>query len=119
MLGTFFDEANIDTITFIDTLFGFAYYYIDDIIVTTDSLFFENYLGTQSINNEKFNINIYPNPFSEMATIEINETDKNASYTFKLYNLIGAEVKAIKDIKNSIQVNRENLPIEANHLLNP
>ena len=67
-------------------------------------------MGINDITQKKTEIKIFPNPFSASATLEINEMAKDVSYTFKLYNLLGAEVKAIRNIKNSIQVKREKLP---------
>lgn len=71
VLGNFFDENNTDTIIFGGQPFGgsAAYYYLDDVCVSSDSIFANNWSSVfESKNNNKYSI--YPNPVSDVLTIE-------------------------------------------------
>ena len=69
-----------------------AYYYIDDVAISQDSVYVYNYSYTDTINlvgNDE--ITIYPNPISDFLTID----DKMEIITgFRIYNIIGDLVKS-------------------------
>lgn len=67
--------------------YTFAYYFIDDICVSDDSLYSENfatYIQSFDLNNLK----IYPNPIKNVLFLENYEADSN----FKLYDILGSEI---------------------------
>ena len=69
--------------------------------------------GVNEYDVERLSISIYPNPFSTSATVRINPVLlKNAKdISFAVYDLLGREVKKIKDIdKEQTTITRDNLP---------
>jgi hypothetical protein len=79
ILGNFFDASNTNVF---DTGVGLgngAYYYIDEVCVTTDSLYNEGYVTALNKNTELENsIKAYPNPFIDKLIIngEVNSEIK-------------------------------------------
>lgn len=58
-------------------------------------------------------IKVYPNPFSQNTTIEL-ENYSNEPYNYTLYNLLGKEVQTIKCLSsNNFMIEKEGLPIGA------
>jgi hypothetical protein len=108
VLGNFFDDSKTDTITFINSSFSFAYYYLDDICVSTDSLTCLQSTGTnESFSKTKFKI--YPNPTNQFATLEFNNPTKQ-NCTLILYNLQGQVVQKIKNITaEKVEIEKQNL----------
>jgi hypothetical protein len=74
MIGNFFDDAHTDTLNLTATNNNYAYYYIDDVCVTTDSLYNENWtsIKEQSINGIN-DVTIYPNPCIARMNLKINK----------------------------------------------
>jgi hypothetical protein len=72
MLGNFFDEANTDTLYFggPNNWSNESYYFIDDICVSTDSIFNATWTAIEEpkINYSLFSI--YPNPANDILNIE-------------------------------------------------
>ena len=83
-LGNFFDDLDTDTsIINGSNLCETAYYYIDDICISTDSLFALNFRhNTEASVNE---LNVFPNPFSNYLNIKI---PKNAERII-IYDCLG------------------------------
>lgn len=76
-------------------------WYIDDIN-------FDNITWVKE--NEYQKINIYPNPFSEITTIQFDDTDLSG-YRLSVYNISGTKVLEMKDIKsNKVELEKGNLP---------
>jgi hypothetical protein len=75
IIGNFFADSLTNTIN-LATINKYAYYFIDDVCVTTDSLYNENWLGVkeQNVNNNK-KILIFPNPTSGKFTITSNSNE--------------------------------------------
>ena len=69
IIGNFFDDNLTDTIL-LSPSGNTAYYFLDDVCVTTDSLFNENWTG---INDQTISISekitIYPNPANDRVTV--------------------------------------------------
>lgn len=89
-LGNFFDDPNTDTIKVASGTpsFVFAYYYIDDICVSTDSSYAASYVytGTEEISLED-KISIFPNPANNQITIDLSNADGNS--TAIIFNSLG------------------------------
>ena len=55
--------------------------------------------------------NVYPNPFSTSATLQINSAFKIQNAELCIYDLLGVEVKRVNHISaHEIKLNRDNLP---------
>ena len=85
-VGNFFDDFNTDTSSYGNPLFGSesAYYYVDDICVSTDSLYNETWTGSneQNINNT---ISVFPNPANEL----LNIISQNSIKEIEITNIVG------------------------------
>lgn len=89
ILGNFFDDAQT-TITGCNTAqFGAAYYYIDKVCVSTDSLTCEITTGINP-GHKKANINISPNPAQDL--VSINFPALTGSYDVRILDFYGREV---------------------------
>ena len=76
-------------------------WYIDDIN-------FENITWIKESEVQK--INIYPNPFSEKATIQFDDTNLSG-YRLSVYNISGTKVLEMKDIRSDkIELEKGSLP---------
>lgn len=69
-IGNFYDYLHTDTLAYIPFPFS-AYYYIDDICVTTDSLFNETWTGIHDI--EQDYVQVFPNPAHEFVQFKSNQ----------------------------------------------
>jgi hypothetical protein len=92
IIGNFFDYINTDTLILnTDSLCLGAYYYIDDVCVSTDSLFTANY---SYIEINEFDIlpliNIYPNPASYYLNIDFPTLI--SSYEIEIFDDLGREL---------------------------
>lgn len=109
VLGNLFDDSNTDTIV-IDsgtTTSCNAYYYIDDVCVSTDSSFAANYIYT-GVQEEQLNdnFNIYPNPATDFFSIN---NAVNEPYSLTIYNSIGQLLLEETNIsENSKKINIAN-----------
>jgi OOP family OmpA-OmpF porin len=71
-IGGFFDDQHIDTIHFpYQVVPQASYYYLDDVCVTTDSAFAENWTSNYNgIGNLLNGVKLFPNPSSGLILIE-------------------------------------------------
>ena len=63
-------------------------------------------LGIGIAEVEKFNFEIYPNPFSSFTTVSL---DENGSFDLSIIDLTGAEVLKMEDVNGKVQINRGNM----------
>jgi hypothetical protein len=98
IIGNFFDDLNTDTAKFYNTFSDGAYYYIDDVCLSTDSAFTMNYNYT-SITKYDFNqfFSIYPNPSTDYVTIQ----SQTQVYNLTVYNTLGQELYSKEHITQS------------------
>lgn len=114
LIGNFFDDNQTDTLGINggNCLSYFPYYYIDDICVSTDSLFCKNYTYACSTNiSEYFNQNkliIFPNPSNDKVFIKLPPNiDKADIY---ILNILGCiEIRKIIT-KEDNEISLKNVP---------
>ena len=91
-IGNFFDDLHTDTLSVPGDSNITAYYYIDDVCVSTDSSYCYNYSfsceGVGITDLFKNNIEVYPNPARDELTIDYETRNK---CDFELYDVIGAK----------------------------
>jgi len=91
-IGNFFQDSLTDT-THVGTAYpDYSYYYIDDVCVSTDSLYNENWTGIAK-SDENINFKIFPNPVSDYLNIKNID---NSEIEIKLYDAIGKVVLKAK-----------------------
>ncbi|HEY1040925.1 MAG TPA: T9SS type A sorting domain-containing protein [Bacteroidia bacterium] len=84
----------------------YAYYYIDNICVSTDSTLCSQTVGLNNINIEQL-FTVFPNPFTE--NIFIKKSNANESYDLLICDLMGQTVFEKKGITaNSNEINAAN-----------
>jgi len=103
--GNFFTDSLTDSLLVSGTHCE-AYYFLDDVCLSTDSMFAYNYTYLNIVENNFLNkIIIYPNPFIDY--ININTQLLNSSYVLQIINALGEVVYFKNDIFNPI----EHIPI--------
>lgn len=105
VIGNFKDDNNTDTLIMNNWNTCSAYYYIDDVCVSTDSIFTKNYFvtGFDKTIKSKRDLNIYPNPSVDLVNIDSDEDIEQ----IKIYNLIGKLV-LLKENTNKIFIDNLN-----------
>lgn len=102
IIGNFFDHIQTNTIIFGGEPFGgsSAYYYIDDVCVTSDSLFNENWQGTVSTIENQTNLGIicFPNPVNKLLNIK---SDLNIT-SLELINYLGQTILYMDNINEHL-----------------
>jgi hypothetical protein len=85
MIGNFFDDAN--TAAEYNGGSGvYAYYYIDDVCLSTDSLLCANFPTAVEENSIQNQFSFYPNPATDFLTIQ---NRSNAPFDVEIYNTVG------------------------------
>jgi hypothetical protein len=110
MLGNSFDEANTDTLYFGGSnYYAFtSYYFIDDICVSTDSIYNVTWTGIANATSKNTDFNVYPNPSSEIINISVH--GKNIDEVIFI-NSLGQILNYIKvDRKEKIEVDVSGFP---------
>ena len=82
-IGNFFDDFHTST-TLMGNLLNDAYYYVDNIILTTDS----SLIGVLPVEKNKSEILVFPNPTSNILIIAGNDI----SY-FEIFDLMGRKIE--------------------------
>ncbi len=106
IIANFFKDANTDTVllNFPSQTYCFAYYYVDDIYVSTQPL-------SNIIENDFENaVSIYPNPFSNSTTLKFNDDFHFNSCKVTLYDILGKEIKNYEMKSNELNIERDGLP---------
>ncbi len=103
VIGNFFNDSLTDTLKFFNDFLDIAYYFIDDVCISTDSIFTLNYNFT-SINNNFIddNISFFPNPFSDK--LRINGFG-NEIVTINLFNALGEILYTTLLTNNVVEIN--------------
>lgn len=67
-------------------------------------------VGVKEIEVENFNVEVYPNPFSETATIRITYTEQSKlNYLLEIYDVLGRKVKSFLIQNSTFIISREGL----------
>ena len=70
IIGNFFDDSLVDTINFpYQVVPQVAYYYLDDVCVSTDSIYAQTWTGFAENIHSQIKIKIYPNPATDVVNI--------------------------------------------------
>ena len=101
IIGNFKDDAHSDTV-FVNSpahkenIWTNAYYFIDDVIVTTDSNYADSLFPTsvQNLNRPIEYIRVFPNPSNGMFTIAVESEKLKVESTVEVYNMLGQKVYA-------------------------
>ncbi|MEO6883143.1 MAG: T9SS type A sorting domain-containing protein [Bacteroidia bacterium] len=112
IIGNFVDDAHSDATYFnVPTPGGFdesAYYYIDDVIVSTDSIYADSlFTGVNEIKPVKASVKVYPNPANSLIDVAV-DMQQLKSGSICLYNTTGQVVKCeeLSDNITSISINK-------------
>ena len=109
IIGNFFDDLHTDTLILDSNIVNTcsAYYFLDNVCVSTDSAYSYNYIytGINEINNPP-NISVYPNPADDYINIDFSLL--NEPYTITIYDVLGREVFLREKINEPI----EHIPID-------
>jgi hypothetical protein len=101
VIGNFFDDSNTDTLKFFNDFTDNAYYYLDDVCVSTDSAFAYNYVYNTSIPEmtSQNQITFFPNPVIENLNIK---NSFNEPIDIYIYNVFGELIYSVKNINHKI-----------------
>ncbi|HTB05977.1 MAG TPA: T9SS type A sorting domain-containing protein [Bacteroidia bacterium] len=92
-IGIFFDDAHTDTSSFYPIYNKIAYYIVDDVCVSTDSIYASTWTGIAPLNNKQSHeIETYPNPSNGVFTIEVKSEQLKVNSIVEVYNILGEKV---------------------------
>jgi hypothetical protein len=115
LIGNFYDDTKTDTGSIAGPYSGSetAYYYIDDVCVTTDSIYNMNYAIGIKENGANSLFGVYPNP----ALNDLFITGQAAKiYDVIIYNELGMKVMEFSHIGNRIDVSNLSEGLYSVHL---
>lgn len=104
IIGNFYSDGLTDTLQFGTNSLGDAYYYLDEVCVSTDSLGCDIQTRIQTDSQYK-GIIFFPNPFANKLILEI-ATNEHMRISF--YNNLGQQILR-QTIVNSVTINTEQL----------
>jgi hypothetical protein len=68
-------------------------------------------IGIEELSSSNDVVKVYPNPFSDNTTFVIQSNKPNESYSFELLDVLGKQVRFIKEINTrEFQLSRNGLP---------
>jgi len=72
-----------------------AFYYIDDVIVTTDSTYADSlFTGVNELKGKSEEVKVFPNPGKGVYTFEVNSEQLIVNSKMEVYNMLGIKVKS-------------------------
>ncbi len=89
IIGNFFIDNLTDTMNLSLSNNKYSFYYLDDVCVSTDSLYCENWVGVNEQSVKKEEITIYPNPAYKQATLNLPAT---GIANITVYSIFGREI---------------------------
>jgi len=103
-IGNFFDDANTGYVPVSGGSWPRAYFYIDDVCLSSDSAFCISTVGITEV-KESNEISLFPNPFQDNLKITLNNNEIN---TVIIYDCTSREILKQKFI-SSVSLNTEQL----------
>jgi len=104
VIGNFYVDSLTDTFECAHTGQYLAYYYVDGVCVSTDSLTSENWTSVE-YKNENAQIGFYPNPANDVVSV----LGINQSYTYLVADILGRQIiRGTLDVK-SPRINFSNI----------
>jgi hypothetical protein len=104
IIGNFYDDNHTDTLM-TGTINSSAYYYIDEVCVSTDSLTCYSHEAINEISKNEELVNIFPNPATNNLTIESPQ-----SAVIEITNIQGQLIKNLVASSNKTYVDISTLP---------
>ncbi|HLG33257.1 MAG TPA: T9SS type A sorting domain-containing protein [Bacteroidia bacterium] len=104
-IGNFFVDS-LTSHTSLDTLPAIAYYYVDDICLSTDSLLCNEIIKGVVEYNENYSIKIFPNPAHDWINIKGSDIK-----SLSLYNILGGMIYSFNsEIISPTRINTSSFP---------
>ncbi|MCA0430477.1 MAG: T9SS type A sorting domain-containing protein [Bacteroidetes bacterium] len=100
-IGNFFDDISTNKAYFFSSSTYAAYYFVDDICVSTDSIFTETWTNIKEIKDNSL-VRVYPNPCKDIVIVDLKEKF-NVPLILTIYNSLG-QVVYIKQSANEEQI---------------
>jgi hypothetical protein len=99
-IGNFFDDVNT---TIVNSSSGFwAYYLVDDVCVSTDSLLCANFYNSLEETNISSQFSFFPNPATDFLTIK---SSLNTPFNITVFNSLGQQLYMEQNIvSNNLQM---------------
>jgi len=104
MIGNFFNDSLTDTLNLAPTNNVYAYYYLDDVCISTDSLYCENWLGVKEQSVNKEDVTIYPNPCTNKLNVQFNNVP-NEYTTISILDITGKTIMQTQTTENEFTFN--------------
>jgi len=102
MIGNFFDDANTNAVHDVTGTAPWAYYLVDDVCVSTDSLLCANFSVSVEENSLEHQFSFYPNPATDFVTVQ---NSFNAPFNITVFNVLGQELYSKQNItSNNLQL---------------
>lgn len=106
MIGNFYQDSLTDTIHVGTAFPDYSMYYIDDVCVSTDSIYNDTGTGVENISSNNGFVKTFPNPFSNQLTFTSADNEQT---TILLYDFLSRKILQ-KTFTNSTTVNTEQFP---------
>lgn len=103
VIGNFYDDVYTDTLNLPFTVAQQrAYYCVDDVCVSTDSLLCANFSVSVEENSLEHQFSFYPNPATDFVTVQ---NSFNAPFNITVFNVLGQELYSKQNItSNNLQL---------------
>ena len=108
-LGVFFDTASVTSVTLSPALIDRAYYFIDDVSVSSDSSVACPVVGIDESSNHN-ELAIFPNPASDEVRLVV--PDPGGKIVAGIYNMMGKKIfsQALSENSKQVTINISSLP---------
>ncbi len=103
IIGNFYDNTHTDTSNCSNFL---AYYFVDAICVSTDSLYCLTAMNIKEENRTNFSI--YPNPANDIINIDCSSINKD--YEITMYDMFGRKVLVKQKIPRQTKIDVSTIP---------
>lgn len=100
IIGSFFDDANVDTLHLPSLQFGnyVSYYFLDDVCVSTDSMYASDWTNILSPGPCEMEMGVYPNPSNNT----VNVTTCRPIEKIILFNSTGQQVLTLGELSANV-----------------